>query len=143
MAFLTCLAIGAGCCLGHLDLFSSNNLNSVFAYDSRNIPRRQKQKLKGLLSPKSPDLPQCHFHHILLSYIVSHWVSPDSKDGEIDYLMMAGALDKELLQAWAVSCHTTSGASFPTWLLLCISEPSRRYLCSCAAVLLNFWPSHL
>lgn len=56
MAFLTCLAVGAGCCLGHLDLFSSNNLNSVFAYDSRHIPRRQKQKLKGLLSPKSPDL---------------------------------------------------------------------------------------
>lgn len=101
MAVLTCLVIGAGCCLGYLDLFSSNNLNSVFAYDSRNIPRRQKQKLKGLLSPKSPDLPKCHFHHILLSYIVSHWVSPDSKDGEIDYLMMAGALDKELLQAWA------------------------------------------
>ena len=48
--------VGAGCCLGHLDLFSSKNLNSVFAYDSRYIPRRQKQKLKGLLSPKSPNL---------------------------------------------------------------------------------------
>ena len=72
MASLTCLAVGAGGCfkasyfLFHIqDLSSSSSLNSAFAYNSRNIPRRQKQKLQGLLSPNDKILHQlgpvsCH-----------------------------------------------------------------------------------